>query len=120
MAKKRLNRDAWLQYARAWKSSGLSCAEFASREGLNARTLSWWAWKLRGAGEDVAEGRRSRRDKSGEPQRRPVAFVEVTPMVGTTAASAIELEASGVLVRVGASFKEEQLARVLNVLETRR
>lgn len=58
MSKKPMEREAWLRHAQAWKESGLSCAEYSSREGLTPSTLSWWAWKLRKGGESIAGGKK--------------------------------------------------------------
>ena len=127
---KRSDRKTWLRHARAWKKSGLSCGEFAKRNGLKAGTLSWWTWKLRASGEDVPGGRaRPAKQRSKKPQRpqkprKALPFVEVTPVVeaaaGPATTCAVELEAGGVVVRVGTGFDDAHLCRVLDVLEARR
>jgi hypothetical protein len=125
MANKRTDRRTWLRHARAWKQSGLTCEEYAEREGLTASTLSWWAWKLRASGEAVPGGReaRARRRKPARTRpRRKLPFVEVAASVEPVPAATakLELEAAGVVVRVGAAFDDAQLCRVLDVLEARR
>ncbi len=130
---KRSDRQTWLRHARAWKKSGLSCGEFAKRNGLKAGTLSWWTWKLRASGEDVPGGREPRATRRSKKPRKPrkpqkprkaLPFVEVTPVVeaaaGPATTCAVELEAGGLVVRVGTGFDDAHLCRVLDVLEARR
>jgi hypothetical protein len=109
------SREEWLERVRAWTASGLSGAEFVRRRGLNAQTLSWWRWRLRQDGERL------------EPVSKgdaPLALVEVTPALHgvwpRVEADRIELEVSGVQVRVPDGFEAATLARVLEVLESRR
>lgn len=42
----RRSRAQWAELIRRWTSSGLSRAEFATRTGVDPRTLSWWRWRL--------------------------------------------------------------------------
>jgi hypothetical protein len=139
MPTKKLEREDWLRHAKAWKKSGLSCADYSEREGLKPSTLSWWTWKLRGAGARIpgakktrgraAEGKK-KASNSSKPERtrakkaRSVSFVELAPVSlsghDPAVASSLELELGGVIVRVRATFDEAQLARVLDVLEARR
>jgi hypothetical protein len=103
---------------RAWKASGLSCAQFAGRAGIHAGTLSWWRWKL--AAEQsgrAAPGRERRRAQA------PVSFVELAPEPNRAPepkGEPIELAIGGVTLRVPARFEAQTLARVLDVLEARR
>lgn len=92
---KRANREAWARRVREWEESGQSAGAFARGAGLNARTLSWWRWKL--------------------SQQVPEGFVEVTsaPM----AADRIEvLLENGSIVRVPALFDDDALARIVAVV----
>ncbi|MBK9129712.1 MAG: hypothetical protein IPM13_18300 [Phycisphaerales bacterium] len=41
------DRKTWAKRVAAWRGSGLTCKEFAEREGLGPwRTLRYWAWRL--------------------------------------------------------------------------
>lgn len=86
----------WAKRVAAWRASGQTATEFASRGGFHGRTLRWWAWRLRDRG-------------SG--------FVRVVRGVGPPAReSAIELEVSGVRVLVRAGFDRGALGDVLAVV----
>jgi hypothetical protein len=111
----RATRDEWRKRVRAWKASGLSCAQFAGRAGIHAGTLSWWRWKLGTEGSERRGGQRR------VPPR--VAFVELTPAPPREAASGcecLELTVGGITLRVPDRFEAQTLARVLEVLEARR
>jgi len=41
------SRDEWMELVKAWKASGLSAAQFADQQGLKAKALSTWRWRLR-------------------------------------------------------------------------
>jgi len=95
-------RDIWVARVREWKRSGLTAADYAEREGLNARTLTWWSSELGRAALAIT--------------RPPV--VEV--MVAQRSASALEVMLpSGVKVAVPVDFDEATLGRLLTVLEGR-
>jgi hypothetical protein len=89
----------------------LSAAEFALEIGVNARTLTYWKWKL------------------GKPEplraaRRP-AFVEVVATAAARSAGDASLDAlevvlvGGVVIRVPSRFDAETLRRVVVALEAR-
>jgi hypothetical protein len=40
-------REEWIELVKAWKSSGLSAAQFADEHGLKAKALTTWRWRLR-------------------------------------------------------------------------
>ena len=95
-------RETWAARVREWKRSGLTAADYAEREGLNASTLTWWSSELGRAALTVP--------------RPPV--VEV--MVAQRSASALEVVLpSGVKVAVPIGFDEATLGRLLTVLEDR-
>lgn len=119
---------------REWKASGLTTAEFAAREGLKARTLTWWAWKLKSEGESLTEppcakGHDEQAEKT-EPTEPALEFVEIEPVTGPTMDPAgltdsagpagLELKIRDITVCVPDHFKSTTLERVLDVLETRR
>jgi hypothetical protein len=39
-------REEWAKRVRRWKQSGLAAREFEAWTGINARTLSYWKWRL--------------------------------------------------------------------------
>lgn len=41
------SRDEWTQIVKAWKSSGLTAAQFAAQHGLKPKALSTWRWRIR-------------------------------------------------------------------------
>lgn len=102
------SRKVWARRVARWSKSGQSCAEFAAREGVKAKTLEWWRWRLRSASE----------------QERPplvkadVAFVELEPAVLEKQYERIEVAlANGRVVRVPFVFSDDVLGRVLSVAE---
>jgi hypothetical protein len=44
-------RAEWIERVRRCEQSGLDPAKFARREGIKAKQLSWWRWRLRSAVE---------------------------------------------------------------------
>jgi transposase len=110
-------RAEWTERVKRWKRSGVSAAEFARREGLKAKQLHWWSWKLGAA--DTAP-------LPGEPRFLPVRVVSsAAPATSTSAvlmttspsgpaATAIEIALpNGRLVRVPPGFDPATLERVL-------
>ena len=41
-----MTRAEWTKVVARYERSGLSAKAFAAREGISARSLSWWKWKL--------------------------------------------------------------------------
>jgi hypothetical protein len=109
-----MERDAratWTKRVERWGASGLSAAEFALEIGVNARTLTYWKWKL----------------GKPEPHRgapRPE-FVEVVATAPSGISGAAPLDAlevvlvGGVVIRVPARFDADALRRVVVALEAR-
>lgn len=106
-----MGRDAratWAKRVERWIESGLPAAEFAAEIGVNARTLTYWKWKL------------------GRPEQRRVArrpeFVEVVPSAssrtpGSTSLDALEVVlGGGIVIRVPARFDADALRRVVVAL----
>lgn len=100
----RSGRAEWAKRVQGWKSSGLTAADFAARERLNAHTLRWWACQLRR--EPIIEDLRPK-------------FVEVVvpeiPVVADPVA--LEVVVRGVRVVVPINFDENTLRRILRVVE---
>lgn len=91
----------WSRHVASSRSSGLSRAEYARREGLAASALQYWARKI--GSEPGSQLVRVKRD----PAERANASVMV-------------LEVQGVRILVGPDFDEELLGRVLNAVRDRR
>ena len=95
-------RETWAARVREWKRSGLTAADYAEREGINASTLTWWSSELGRAALAIS--------------RPPV--VEV--MVAQRSASLLEVVLpSGVKIAVPVGFDEGTLGRLLTVLGER-
>lgn len=114
-------RAEWTGRVKRWKRSGLSAAEFARREGLKAKQLHWWNWKL-GASDTAPT--------PDEPRFLPVRVVSApapvhapstSPALAMTSPSwpgttAIEIALpNGRLVRVPPGFDPATLERVLAI-----
>lgn len=106
MARER--RETWEQRVAAWRKSGLSVREFASRVGINANTLANWRWRLQSEERAAGVG---------------ADFVEVTDAVLSVAeVGAAPLEVvcrGGRVVRVPADFDAVALRRLVDALEQR-
>ena len=109
-----MGRDAratWAKRVERWGASGLSAAEFALEIGVNARTLTYWKWKL-----GKAEPRRA----AARPE-----FVEVVAPATARTSGEVSLDAlevvlvGGVVIRVPARFDADALRRVVAALEAR-
>jgi len=117
----RETRAAWARRVERWQRSGLTADRFARQEGVNARTLAFWKWRLKRDGAPgIATMRAARRAE------KRVAFVEVVaPKPGVspdeTRSTAIEVVLPiGYRVRVAGGFERGTLVELLDVLEARR
>jgi transposase len=116
----RETRAAWARRVERWQRSGLTADRFAEREGVNARTLAFWKWRLK---RDGALGVATRPARRAEKR---VAFVELvapTRVVSPdeTRSTAIEVVLPiGYRVRVAGGFERGALVELLDVLEARR
>jgi transposase len=82
-----------------WQRSGESAQQFAAREGVRAKALEWWRWKL------------------GREVRMPIPFVEVMPAVPVLEVGAVEVILDErVRVRVSGAFDPEVLRRTVAAL----
>mgnify|MGYP001192830987 CR=1 FL=1 len=102
-------RAAWSRRVAQWRRSGLSAREFARRRGLNAGTLSHWAWRLGREGQE--QGQRGR----GDAGRRP-ALIEVIRTDESSEHFEVEL-GNGRRVRVPFGFDAATLERLVAVLD---
>jgi hypothetical protein len=115
----RETRSVWARRVKRWRRSGQTADRFAEQEGVNARTLAFWKWRLkRDRGSEVAT----------KPARRGgkrVAFVElVAPKpaaASETRSTPIELVLPiGYRLRIAGGFERGALVELLDVLEARR
>ena len=106
-------RAEWMDRVKRWERSGLEAADFAKSEGLKAKQLYWWKWKL---------GTGAARPEQGEPRFLPVRVVEPSsrPAAAPTVPPApawIEIALpNGGLVRVLPGTDPATLACVLAVV----
>ena len=97
-------RAEWIKRVRRCERSGVDLAEFARREGIKAKQLSWWRWRLQSSDEP---------ERRAEPEFLPVRVVAATP---PPAATPIEIALpNGRLVRVRPGFDPATLERVLAI-----
>ena len=89
----------------------MSCKAYATKVGVNAKSLTWWKWQL-------AKRDRERATMGGAG---PLTFVEVSSTATTDDSVArFEVElVSGTKVHVPAAFDDGALGRLLDVLERR-
>ena len=108
-------RNRWTRLVRRWRRSGQRAREFSESAGVNAGTLTYWAWRLKreGDGQDQRPVKRRRRS-SGTPTRER-SFVEL--IVDRHEDGRFELEfGDGQRLRIPAGFDTVALGRLLTVL----
>jgi hypothetical protein len=116
--------DRWAGLVRRWRRSGQTACEFAESVGVNAGTLSYWAWRLKREGKATDGAARSRRKRRRRQQSiAPMgerSFVEL--IVDRPEEGRFELElGDGRRLRIPAGFDGAALGRLLTVLgETHR
>ena len=94
-----------------WRKSGLTAAEFASREGLSVASLRWWSSEL---------GRGSRASRHG----RGGAAIQAIELALPTAArrateGALEVAVGDVVIRFDTSVEVAYVASLVSVLVER-
>jgi hypothetical protein len=103
-------RAEWAERVGQWRRSGLTAKAFARVAGVNAGSLTHWAWRL---GRDARRAGAAAR-AAGTP---PVAaLVEITAAGGSDERFELEL-GSGRRLRIPAAFDPVALERLLAVLE---
>ena len=118
----RVSREIWAKRVERWKDSGLTAKEFAAETGINARTLTYWKWRLGKEAQQPDAPRPSRPKRDKRPKRPSLGptFVEWSPPPGTVLSTALEVMVrSGAVVRVPVGFDAGTLRRVVTVLEAR-
>jgi hypothetical protein len=79
-----------------WRASGLTAQEYATSRGVNARTLSWWKWKLR--------------------TRHEQTFLEVVVTAPAPPPPDLVVEFGELRVRVPSGFDALELRRLVSAL----
>ena len=112
-AEMQTRRAEWAERVGQWRRSGLTAKAFARSAGVNAGSLTHWAWRL---GRD-ARCAGAVAQAAGVP--RAAALVEITAAGGTDERFELEL-GSGRRLRIPATFDPAALERLLAVLEAGR
>ena len=106
----------WRERVAAWRASGLTQAAFCREHGLAPAELSWWKHEL--ARRDQAFKTESSPTPKRTTTRRAFIPVRISP---SPAREGFELVLrGGQTIRMGASFDETSLRRLLAVLENSR
>jgi hypothetical protein len=116
----RVGREEWAKRVERWRDSGLTTAEFAAEVGINAKTLTYWAWTLK---REAGGTRRVWPAKKKRPAATPPAasararpaFVEVESHAPQ---ARFELEVRGRRLHIPKTFDAQQLRSLLAILET--
>jgi len=113
MARARAGREEWQKRVQRWKESGLTAKEFAAETGINAGTLQFWRYKLKGGTRSPA------RTNAKAPSNEILAsLVEVRAPTITSVDQRFEIElGNGRRVRVGGAFDADALRALIAVLE---
>lgn len=105
----RATKTIWKNRINEWRKSGLTLEQFAQREGLKARTLAWWRWKLSEAHPELRVNRDARETK--------LQVVELSPDLLVGGEHFEVALHGGRRVIVPAGFDAHALGRLLDVLE---
>ena len=117
----RTSREEWEKRVKRWKDSGLTAAEFSAELGINARTLTYWKWRLGKEAQPGVSRKPSGCSKSDKRKRRVRAkpkFVEVKPALALPRLELVVGERW--VVRVPDGFEVETLRRVVSALDAQR
>jgi transposase-like protein len=114
----RVSREEWAKRVERWRDSGLTTAEFAAELGINAHSLTYWAWTLKreAGGQKRVWAKKPRTQvvaQNGAASSTP--FVEVK---SHTSRAQFELEIRGRRLHIPESFDAQQLRTLLQILET--
>lgn len=94
MRSERRSKSWWRETVARWKRSGLSAKEFAAREGVSARTLSWWSSAMR----------RGTRAERGMPETAMTPIEIALPTRAATQHAEIAVAGAVVRVEIGADL----------------
>jgi len=100
----------WKKRVERWNKSGKTADEFAAGEGLKAKQLVWWRWKL---GAECAAAPKD----TAAPSFVPVRVVEPRAALVLRSALMEIVLPNGLIVRVAPGFDLEALTHVLMIAE---
>ena len=112
----RTSREEWAKRVKRWKDSDLTASEFSAELGINARTLSYWKWRL-SKEASPGSGKRPRVQPLRDRVKTKPTFVEVTAALSSPGLELVVGER--LVVRVPDGFEVETLRRVMTVLGVR-
>lgn len=92
-----------------WRKSGLTAADFASREGLSVASLRWWSSEL---------GRGTRASRHGGDRIEAIEIPVPGPARGATG-GVVEIAVAGAVVRFDASVEVAYVASLVRALSGR-
>jgi transposase len=102
-------RAEWTKRVERWGKSGLSAEAFGAREGLKAKQLYWWRWRLRSSPPESTTS-------SPPPLRFLPVHVKAPTAPPAGAAVALEIALpNGRVVRVPPGYDPAMLERVLAI-----
>ena len=106
----------WLAHVRAWKASGLSCADYSARASINPRTLAWYNSRFR---PELESAEYSPELGISSELDVPIAgFVELLPS-SKVSREPIEIRIRALVIRVPSDFDADALVRLLDIVEAK-
>ncbi|HMI82539.1 MAG TPA: hypothetical protein VK550_00530 [Polyangiaceae bacterium] len=118
VVRKHAGAEVWRERVERWKASGLTGKEFAAKEDLSPRSLSWWGWRLRRATEAPA-AQAKRRVARRKRRTKRLSFVPVVVGKARRSEAPVIIEivlSSNLRVRVPAGIDATALLRVVRIL----
>ena len=121
---KRSTREEWAARVAKWKESGLSAPAFAAQIGVRPKTLTWWKANLVRLATAAAPPKRALArpreapNGSASPSVKSFEFVEMTAAMESEPLEVVL--PTSVRIRVRRGFDSQTLARLLDLLESRR
>lgn len=110
------NEEKWRTVVMQWKASGLTAAEFGSREGVSKQQLHNWTSRL---------GLTGRANKQAEDETQPVRLLPIVrpparPVAkqAKTGGTGIRLSFAGATMDLEAGFDPATLRKVLQVAQS--
>jgi hypothetical protein len=113
--------DGWAKLVKDWKTSGLTCKQFADGAGINAGTLMYWSTRLR---KEAAAKAISKAKATSSPRRKfpKGEFIEVLhpgPIAQRSATLTLFTGRGRFEIRVDDEFNPSALTKLLDVIEER-
>lgn len=114
-----MTRAEWTKVVARYERSGLSAKAFAAREGISARSLSWWKWKLESDVEPEEVAAPSSSASRSSSTSTAMSFLELRASHSITTSPSFEvvLAESGHVLRVPSGADLEEMSRLVDALE---